>query len=198
MPDPLPAIIQEVTQVVLDINVLAPDGVASIWQTGTSYTSYKDLVRGVDGSYACITTHVSGSPTQPGVGANWEDYWFALALDGSSGVVEDVPANATNRGYRPTNAQTGTSYTLVLSDAGKLVTLSNAAAIALTIPSNSSVAFGVGTEIDLAQLGAGQVTLSGSTIRSHGSKLKLAGQYAGATLKKIGTDEWLLAGNLSA
>jgi hypothetical protein len=99
----------------------------------------------------------------------------------------------------PENTQTGTSYTLVLADAGKLVTLSNAAAITLTIPTNASVAFPVDTRIDLLQYGAGQVTVGGAgvTIRSSGSKLKLTGRYSGATLWKKDTDEWVLIGDIT-
>lgn len=99
------------------------------------------------------------------------------------------------------NAQTGTTYTLVLADAHKLVTLSNASAITLTVPPNSSVAFETGDQVNLLQLGAGQVTVaagSGVTLRSEGSKVKLTGQYALATLVKIGTDEWVLVGNLTS
>jgi hypothetical protein len=99
------------------------------------------------------------------------------------------------------NAQTGTTYTLVLADAHKLVTLSNSSAITLTVPPNSSVAFEVGDQIGLLQLGAGQVTVaagSGVTLRAQGTKVKLFGQYALATLIKIGTDEWVLVGNTVA
>lgn len=98
----------------------------------------------------------------------------------------------------PENAQTGTTYTLVLGDAGRMVTLSNAAAIALTIPTAAAVAFPVGTRIDILQYGAGQVTVGGSvTIRSSGGKLKLAGQYSGATLWKRATNEWALIGDVA-
>ena len=95
------------------------------------------------------------------------------------------------------NAQTGTTYTLVLADAHKLVTLSNASAITLTVPTNASVAFDIGDQVNLLQLGAGQVTVSGAgvTLRSQGSKLKLNGQYSTATLVKIASDEWVLLGN---
>lgn len=96
------------------------------------------------------------------------------------------------------NAQTGTSYTFVMSDSGEFVTLSNASAITATVPPNSSVAFPVGTQINMVQLGAGQVTVAagaGVTIRSQGSKLKLNGQYSAATCVKIATDEWVLVGN---
>jgi len=98
------------------------------------------------------------------------------------------------------NAQTGTTYTAVLADDGKLVTCSNAAAIALTIPPNSSVAFGIGTQINVMQLGAGQVTITagvGVTLQSAASKLKTNGQYAVATCCKIATDTWVVIGNLA-
>jgi hypothetical protein len=99
------------------------------------------------------------------------------------------------------NAQTGTTYTLVLADSGKFVTQSNASGITTTIPPNTDVAFPVGTQVNLLQLGAGQVTVAagaGVTIRSQGSKLKLNGQYATATCVKIATDEWVLIGNTAA
>jgi hypothetical protein len=97
-----------------------------------------------------------------------------------------------------TNRQTA-SYTLVLSDADKLVEMNVASANNLTVPLNSSVAFPTGTQILLAQYGAGQTTVvatSGVTVRSNGGKLKLNVQYSGATLIKIGTDEWYLFGDI--
>jgi hypothetical protein len=70
----------------------------------------------------------------------------------------------------------------------------------LTIPLNSSVAFPTGTQILLAQYGAGQTTVvatSGVTVRSNGGKLNLNVQYSGATLIKIDTDEWYLFGDIA-
>ena len=99
------------------------------------------------------------------------------------------------------NAQTGTSYTAVLGDDGDLVTLDNAAAITFTVPPNSSVAFGIGTQINVMQLGAGVVTITagvGVTLRSQGTKLKTNGQYAVATCVKSATDTWVVIGNLVA
>ena len=98
-----------------------------------------------------------------------------------------------------TNRQTA-SYTLVLSDADKLVEMNNASANNLTVPLNSSVAFSTGTQILLAQYGAGQTTIvatSGVTIRSNGAKLKLNAQYSGATLIKIAENEWYLFGDIA-
>lgn len=98
------------------------------------------------------------------------------------------------------NAQTGTTYTAVLTDDGKLITCDNASAITFTIPTNASVAFGIGTQLNIMQLGAGQVTISGAgvTLRSAGSKLKTNGQYAVATCVKIATDTWVVVGNVAA
>jgi hypothetical protein len=99
------------------------------------------------------------------------------------------------------NAQTGTTYTTVLADDGKLITADNASPIALTIPPNSSVAYGIGTQINIMQLGAGQVTITagaGVTLNSSGSKLKTKDQYSVATCAKIATDAWVVVGNLSA
>ena len=98
-----------------------------------------------------------------------------------------------------TNRQTA-SYTLVIGDADKLVEINNASANNLTVPLNSSVAFSTGTQILLAQYGAGQTTIvatSGVTIRSNGAKLKLNAQYSGATLIKIAENEWYLFGDIA-
>ena len=123
-------------------------------------------------------------------------------VDGDLLSASDV--NSTNEGvndlaFGQFNAQTGTSYTLVLTDVAKVISLTNAAAITLTVPTNASVAFPVGTQILLYQGGAGQVTISSSaTIRSQGTKLKINGQYGVAGLLKIATDEWVAFGNLAA
>jgi len=98
------------------------------------------------------------------------------------------------------NRQTA-SYTLVLSDADKLVEMNVGSANNLTVPLNSSVAFATGTQILLAQYGAGQTTIvatSGVTIRSNGGKLKLNAQYSGATLIKIAENEWYLFGDIAS
>jgi hypothetical protein len=100
------------------------------------------------------------------------------------------------------NAQTGTTYTTVLTDAGKVVTLSNAASIACTVPPNASVAYPVGTEIELRQIGAGQVTVvagAGVTINQPPNMtLVMVGQYSSAYLTKTATNTWVLEGDLVA
>ena len=121
-------------------------------------------------------------------------------------VLSAADYNATNEGvndlaFGQFNAQTGTTYTLVLTDLAKVVSLTNVAAITLTVPPNSSVGFPIGTQILLYQGGAGQVTITpgaGVTVRSEGTKLKIIGQYAVAGLLKLNTDEWVAFGNLEA
>jgi hypothetical protein len=95
------------------------------------------------------------------------------------------------------NAVTDT-YTLVLADAHKLVTLNKSTGFTVTVPPNSSVAFDIGDQVNLMQIGAGQVTVaagSGVTLNAQGSKVKLNGQWSTATLVKIATDTWVLVGN---
>ncbi len=109
-------------------------------------------------------------------------------------------SNVTFEAPVVTNAQTGTSYTLAIADAGRAIEMNNASANTLTVPLNSSVAFPIGTVIDIFQTGAGQTTVAatgGVTINARPG-LKLSGQWATATLIKRGTDTWLLTGSLSA
>ncbi len=115
-----------------------------------------------------------------------------------TGIIIDDDNNMSGAGILA-NIQTGTTYELVLGDAGKLITLSNGSAITLTIPANVSVAFPIGVVIDLLQLGAGQVTveITTDTMNSSGSKTKLTGQYSAAALVKITATVWVLFGDIA-
>jgi hypothetical protein len=119
--------------------------------------------------------------------------------DATEGLYEYTSAGWVNLNGVVTNRQTA-SYTLALTDINDLVEMNVASANNLTVPLNSSIAFPIGTKIDIAQYGAGQTTVvatSGVTIRSAGGALKLTSQYSGATLVKIATDEWYLFGNIT-
>ena len=119
----------------------------------------------------------------------------------ASQVLTAAEQNALATAMIAINAQTTASYTAVLTDDGKLVTMSNAGANTITIPPNSSVAFGIGTQINIAMLGAGQTSVvagSGVTLNSAGSKLKLDAQYAVCTCVKTDTNTWFVVGNLKA
>ena len=115
-------------------------------------------------------------------------------------ILTAAEQNALATAMIAINAQVA-SYTAVLTDDGKLVTMSNASANTFTVPPNSSVAFGIGTQINIAQLGAGATTIvagAGVTLNSAGAKLTLDAQYAICTCVKTGTDEWFVVGNLKA
>lgn len=98
------------------------------------------------------------------------------------------------------NAQTGTSYSLVASDQDKLVTLSNAAAITLTVPPS---VFSAGQLVNIQQIGAGQVTLaagSGVTITSTGATSaapKLRAQFSAGTVVCTAANTFTIVGDLS-
>jgi hypothetical protein len=119
----------------------------------------------------------------------------------ASQVLTAAEQNALATAMIAINAQTGTTYTAVLTDDGKLITMSNASANTFTVPPNSGVAFGIGTQLNIAQLGGGATTIvagSGVTLNSDGAKLKLNAQYAVATCVKTDTNTWFVVGNLKA
>jgi hypothetical protein len=125
----------------------------------------------------------------------------AEALTGTDTARALTPANA-NATYsgilRTLNAQTGTTYTFVLADAGKIVTCSNSSAQTITIPPNSGVAFAVGTQIDIYNLGAGIASVTGgSGVTLNGVSTgtgAMNAQYAAVTIFKIATNTWLMTG----
>jgi hypothetical protein len=130
---------------------------------------------------------------------------FAVSLDGTL-TFQDGSTQTTAATYDPNfivNTQSGTTYTLVAGDAQKLVTLSNASAITLTVASNATQALPVGTQITISQFGVGQVTVVGAsspnpvTINATPG-LKLRTQYSSATLIQVSTNNWLMVGDLSA
>jgi hypothetical protein len=101
------------------------------------------------------------------------------------------------------NPQTGTTYTTVLADNGKIITQTNASAITTTIPPFSSVAYPVGAQLNFVQYGAGQVTFAqgaGVTIASTGATAtapKLRVQYSSATAICVAQDSWFIAGDIA-
>jgi hypothetical protein len=104
------------------------------------------------------------------------------------------------------NAQTGTTYTFVLADAdNKLVTASNASAQTYSIPTNATTAFPIGTQINLIQIGAGQVTVQAATsgtttVVSTGATAaapKCRAQYSAVTCIKRDTDSWYVVGDIA-
>lgn len=104
------------------------------------------------------------------------------------------------------NAQTGTTYTAVLGDRAKLITMNNASANTLTIPTNASVAYPIGTCLLVQQIGAGATTIAGATgvtLQGSGQSVSagscdLSARYDLATCLKTGTNTWLVQGAVGA
>jgi len=118
----------------------------------------------------------------------------SIAFSDGTQSKEGVPSRTS------INGQTGTSYTVALTDRDSLVELSNTGAITLTIPTNATSAFPVGTSIDILQTNTGQVTVAGAsgvTVNATPG-LKLRAQWSSATLFKRATDTWVVMGDLSA
>jgi hypothetical protein len=119
--------------------------------------------------------------------------WPAKSLEVAQYIDGQLPLIAMTQ-----NAQTGTTYTLAATDFTKLVTLSNASPVTVTVPLESSVAWVAGTQLRLMNLGAGLVTVVGAGgVTINGSPLTLA-QYKQGTLTKTGTNIWTFVGSPSA
>ena len=132
--------------------------------------------------------------------------WGLIATVVSIGPAGPAgPAGATGAmgplasGFAGVNAQSGTTYTPVLADAGYNITLSNAAAITLTVPTFASVAYATGTVIGITQIAAGQVTVVGAggvTINS-ASSLKTRTQFSICGLICEGVNTWTFGGDIT-
>lgn len=147
------------------------------------------------GTTAGDTVYFTGSSTISRLAAGTAYFVYAMNAGATAPAWTDAYSLPQNL-----NAQTGTTYTHVLTDAGKLVTLSNASAITVTIDTNANVATVIGTRIDFIQIGAGQVTFvggSGVTVSSTPT-LKTRAQYSGVSIIKVGTNLWYLTGDLAA
>jgi len=148
-------------------------------------------------------TNATGLPISTGVSGLGTGVATFLGTPSSANwaavVTDEIGTGNVQLSDLATSAQTA-SYTLVLADKGKLVEMSNASANNLTVPLNSSVAYQVGSQINILQTGVGQTTVvatGGVTINATPG-LKLRTQWSSATLIKRATDTWVLVGDLSA
>lgn len=170
------------TGAVSTVNNVSPDGSGNVTLTASD-------VGALPSTYTAPVTSVNG---QTGTVSITTTTLGAAELDSNSKVVAAQASSSI--------LSKSANYTLVLTDAGKMVIFSASSAVTLTIPTNASVAFPVGTEIEVVQKGSGIVTVAGAsgvTIDSLDSMTSLAGQYSVAGLKKINTNEWILAGALA-
>ena len=168
---------------------------------GSSLTSVGTIATGVWNGTAIASGYIAGDAidgTKIADNAIDSEHYTDGSIDTahlSTGLQIDDPTLTYS-----INAQTGTTYTPVLADAGKIVTLNNGSAITLTIPPNSSVAYPVGSSLTFINIGAGLTTFaqgSGVTIASSGGTAtapSITAQHNSATCIKIATDTWQVIG----
>ena len=157
---------------------------------------------------------IAGTPASSPVAPTLPDNSILLAnIAVGAGVTSITAGNITDERNLTTtnlnsgsqilvNNQTGTSYTPVSDDAGKLITLTNTNPITVTIPPHSSVSYSVGTEITFARYGTGAPTIQGGvgvTILSTGATTaqpELRAQYSVATAVQTSLNTWLVTGDI--
>lgn len=166
-------------------------------RTGQTYNQIANL----QGSPGAGTLWTSGPGLcAVGVGSDGDFYldtFTANVYQRVNGIYEFIMTiiGPTNFNLAGVNRQTA-SYTLKLTDLGYVVEMNVATANNLTIPTG----FPVNSVVRIVQYGAGQTTIvgaSGVTLRSSGSKVKINGQYLGATIYSSTLDEWILQGDLA-
>jgi hypothetical protein len=169
--------------------------VASVASAGTipgGKVAYQQLSTAQTNTLFSTTTTAAGlAPGSNGAGAT-------AFLNGNAGWTVPPGTGAPLR--RTVKADTTTAYAPLLTDENQMVTLSNAAAITVTLPSNATQAFPVGAEVDFLWLGVGQPTFaagSGATVNATPG-LKLRARYSAATAKLIATSTWVIIGDVVA
>lgn len=187
------------------------------YSDGTGVTSYSVARMGVDGegsvsSVNNVSPDGSGNVTlvPSDIGALPDTYTAPVtSVNGNTGTVVITAAGISaaelsGTKVKPSQASSAidtktADFTLALADSGKMLLVNSGNDITVTIPTNASVAFDIGAEIEIARMGAGEVAIAGAagvTINSLLSMTGVSDQYGVAALKKLDTNEWLLAGAL--
>jgi len=149
-----------------------------------------------DGLFSIINKKVPSSYlTNDGINVYWDDPFAS--------IYSYVDASISSYTTLTTNLQTGTSYTLVLTDQNDLIEMSSASTNSVTIPLNSSVAFPIGTQITILSTGAGATTVvvaGGVTLnctpQTTANTATLRAQWSSVQLIKRATDTWVALGDL--
>ena len=178
---------------------------ASIYAKDLVLENDETITNTSDGTVAisATTTSVSGDLTVTGNDITFGNgETISNATDGTVAITSTnttVSGNLSGSGSisgfdANLNDQTGTTYTLVASDNGKVVALNNGSAITVTI----NTGLGDGFNCLLVQKGAGQVTISaggGVTVANRSSETKTAGQYAIVSIINIGSEAYIISGD---
>jgi hypothetical protein len=194
---------------------------ATFFTTGTATADAAVPKSTVTAKGDLIVATASGVVARQGIGAN--DYILTADSTTATGVkwapaggaAGDVTLTGTQTLTNKTltapiitlgiNAQTGTTYTVLATDAANLITANNASAQTYSIPTNATTAFAIGTQINIIQIGTGQVTVQAATsgtttVLSTGATAaapKTRARYSAMTLVKAATDLWYVMGDIA-
>ena len=149
---------------------------------------------GVHGITGAIATFI-GTPTSANLASAVSDETGSGPLVFATGPTLSGPTLTTPKTTLGINAQTGTTYTLVIADQDKMVTLNNSNPITLTVPAG---VFSAGQYVNIQAIGAGQVTVQGdgtSTVTGTGTKLRV--QYSAATILCTASNTFQLIGDIA-
>jgi hypothetical protein len=173
--------------------IVSTTGAITLGTTGITYSQFnasEAVIAGTNITKTGATIAVADAPTFSGAITASSGVTFSDGTQTKEGVISRTPI-----------VQKTASYTLsALTERDSLVEISSASGVTLTVPTNATVAYPVGTSIDILQTGAGQITVAGAsgvTVNATPG-LKLRTQWSGATLFKRATDTWVLYGDLSA
>ena len=182
---------------------------SSLTSVGTlgDLTVTNPIVGSITGNAANVTGLVAGANGGTGVANTGKTITLGGNLTTSGAFATTLTTTAATSITLPTsgtiatmaanvNVQTGTTYTLLDSDNGKVITLNNSSAITLTVPSGLSAGF----NCLVVQLGAGVITFTaatGTTIYNRGTKTKTAGQYAIATIVSYTSNTFITSGDMT-
>jgi hypothetical protein len=173
---------------------------------GNGSTAWNSLSYAITGAVGTVTSITAGT----GLSGGTITSTGTVAIDTSVTADLTTAQTLTNKTLTDAKINLGfdaetASYTAVLANNSQVVTMDNASANTFSIPTNASVAFPIGTQITVLQIGAGQTTIQAvtsgtTTILSTGATAaapKLRVRYSSATCVKAGTDLWYVLGDLA-
>jgi microcystin-dependent protein len=202
-----------VTAMMLWASTTYPTGWLLADGAAISRTTYADLFAAIGTIYGVgdgSTTFNLPSMTSAGTGSPKT----IIKVTNSGALEPSVISHASNHQYggsdvvlvdplqiiQLTIEQKVASYALVFGDRNKFIEMNVGSANILTVPTNATQAFPIGSQVNILQVGAGQTTIAGAsgvTVNATPG-LKLRTQWSSATLIKRATDVWLAIGDLVA
>jgi len=178
---------------------------ASGYEHATVHTNHSGALIALETKLGLTDSNAAANAVLVGTGASTTSWTTSPTVSGTMTAGTVTTTGTLTAGVAVGQAvdldRKTADYTLVLTDAGKVIEINSGSSENVTIPPNSSVAFPIGTQIVVVRLGAGAVVIvegSGVTTRSDGDKAKIKSQYSSCVLIKHETNEWYILGNLDS